>query len=326
MKSTPILQNIPERAQVVSPTRLAKLPPIASLASDEHPSSTHLQAASSELKDAMKHLLSEAQSAEDRVQRAMEALWQRMLEILQQKVHELERELSSAREGHSATSERLTLVLAQEAALVQQNARMSVELAAGDNARKRLETELDSLRTQLATREAEIADTKDELKSAQAKQKTDSKSLQKELDEKSRMLLEYQQKVSKMTEKVQKLSKQLTSEKAASEELQKSTSVQMSQQTSENRKLLLEISKLKAQLTSSCSALAAAKDEAKKLETQLKGSQKSHEAAITKLQKQHSVVVQSLEKKIAALEKELEALRSRHQGEIGKPSSIRQCI
>lgn len=59
VKSTPILQNIPERAQVVSPTRLAKLPPIASLASDEHPSSTHLQAASSELKDAMKHLLSE---------------------------------------------------------------------------------------------------------------------------------------------------------------------------------------------------------------------------------------------------------------------------
>lgn len=51
-----------------------------------------------------------------------------------------------------------------------------------------------------------------------------------------------------MTEKVQKLSKQLTSEKAASEELQKSTSVQMSQQTSENRKLLLEISKLKVRL------------------------------------------------------------------------------
>ena len=61
MKSTPILQHIPERTQVVSPTRLhvAKLPPIASLSSDEHPSSAHLQAASSELKDAMKHLLSE---------------------------------------------------------------------------------------------------------------------------------------------------------------------------------------------------------------------------------------------------------------------------
>ena len=115
--------------------------------------------------------------------------------MLQQKAHELDLELSSAREEHSATNERLTLVLAQEAALVQQNARMSVELAAGDNARKKLETELDDLRSQLATREAEIADTKDELKSAQAKQKTDSKSLQKELDEKSRMLQEYQQKV-----------------------------------------------------------------------------------------------------------------------------------
>ena len=67
MKSTPILQNIPERTQVVSPTRLhvAKLPPIASLSSDEHPSSAYLQAASSELKDAMKHLLSEVSHIPD---------------------------------------------------------------------------------------------------------------------------------------------------------------------------------------------------------------------------------------------------------------------
>ena len=122
--------------------------------------------------------------------------------MLQQKMQELELELSSVREGHSATSERLTRVLAQEAALVQQNARMSVELAAGDNARKKLETELDDLRTQLASREAEIAAAKEELKSAQSKQKTDSKCLQKELDEKSRVLQEYQQKVYSCKKKI----------------------------------------------------------------------------------------------------------------------------
>ena len=119
-----------------------------------------------------------------------------VLEMFQQKMQELELELSSTREECSATSERLARVSAQEAALVQQNARMSVELAAGDKTRKELETKLGDLRTQLASREAEIADTKEELKSAQAKQKTVTKCLQKELDEKSRLLQEYQQKVS----------------------------------------------------------------------------------------------------------------------------------
>ena len=51
-----------------------------------------------------------------------------------------------------------------------------------------------------------------------------------------------------MTEKVQKLTKQLASEKSAAEQLQKTSSDLKSQQTSENRKLALEISKLKVQL------------------------------------------------------------------------------
>ena len=51
--------------------------------------------------------------------------------------------------------------------------------------------------------------------------------------------------LSKMTEKVQKISKQLSTEKALTEQLQKSTSSQMTQQISDNRKMALEISKLK---------------------------------------------------------------------------------
>ena len=48
-----------------------------------------------------------------------------------------------------------------------------------------------------------------------------------------------------MTEKLQKLTKSLAEEKAAAEKLQKSNSGQISQQTSDNRKMALEISKLK---------------------------------------------------------------------------------
>ena len=51
--------------------------------------------------------------------------------------------------------------------------------------------------------------------------------------------------LSKMTEKVQRLTKGLVTEKASVEHLQKSASEHSNQQTAENRKLALEISKLK---------------------------------------------------------------------------------
>ena len=51
-----------------------------------------------------------------------------------------------------------------------------------------------------------------------------------------------------MTEKLQKLTKSLAEEKAAAEKLQKSNSSQISQQTSDNRKMALEISKLKVNI------------------------------------------------------------------------------
>ena len=48
-----------------------------------------------------------------------------------------------------------------------------------------------------------------------------------------------------MTEKVHKLTKDLASEKAATDKLQKTTVDKASQMTAENRKLALELSKLK---------------------------------------------------------------------------------
>ena len=56
--SSPVLHIMPERTQVVSPTRLARLPPI-SAPSDKHPSATYLQTANTQLKETMRHLLAE---------------------------------------------------------------------------------------------------------------------------------------------------------------------------------------------------------------------------------------------------------------------------
>lgn len=48
-----------------------------------------------------------------------------------------------------------------------------------------------------------------------------------------------------MTEKVQKLTKGLATEKSMADQLQKTATERSNQQTTENRKLALEISKLK---------------------------------------------------------------------------------
>lgn len=55
--------------------------------------------------------------------------------------------------------------------------------------------------------------------------------------------------ISKLTEKMNKISKDLSSERMASEKLQKDNSGQLSQHVTENRKLALEISKLKVSHT-----------------------------------------------------------------------------
>jgi len=55
LPSSPVLHTIPERSQVLSPTRLAKLPPI-SASTDEHPSASYLQVANTELKESMRNL------------------------------------------------------------------------------------------------------------------------------------------------------------------------------------------------------------------------------------------------------------------------------
>ena len=54
LPSSPVLHTIPERSQVLSPTRLAKLPPIAA-STDEHPSASYLQVANTELKESMRN-------------------------------------------------------------------------------------------------------------------------------------------------------------------------------------------------------------------------------------------------------------------------------
>jgi len=117
-----------------------------------------------------------------------------VMEMLDRETHESKQQLSKVMEELITTRDKLACVSAQEAALVQQNAKMSMELVEGEKKQKKLQTEVSGLRAQLASKETEVDSTKEELHSVMSKHKSDIATLQQDLEEKTRRLKEYQDK------------------------------------------------------------------------------------------------------------------------------------
>ena len=115
--------------------------------------------------------------------------------MLNHKVKEYEKQLSAERADLVMTKEQLARAHEQEASLVHQSARMSMELAAGERREKKLETELSELQSRLSTREASFSRAEEEWNTHKAKEKKEFDNVQKELNEKSKVLREYQDKV-----------------------------------------------------------------------------------------------------------------------------------
>ena len=125
------------------------------------------------------------------------------MEMLDRETQEMKRQLAKVMDELNTTREKLACVSAQEAALVHQNAKMSMELVEGEKKQKKLQTELNGLRAQLASKESEVDGTKEELHSAMSKHKSDVATLQQDLEEKTKRLKEYQDKASELCELAQ---------------------------------------------------------------------------------------------------------------------------
>lgn len=120
-----------------------------------------------------------------------------VLDMLNQRVKEYEQQLASERAEIATTKEQLSRAQMQEASLVHQNARMSMELAAGEKRERKLEAQVSELENKLSTETARFARAEDEWNGLKAKEKKELECAQKELNEKSRVLREYQDKVPK---------------------------------------------------------------------------------------------------------------------------------
>ena len=185
--------------------------------------------------------------------------------MLESRSKQLEEEHGQTRKELAETQEALRRLAEREVALVQQNSKHTIELIKSEKEQDKLKSEMAELKKAFSAREAAgSVRARDETHALQVKHSTVLEGLQKCLADKIRSLKEYQDKVStlynnstsahkyvvllkvgKMTEKIQKLSQQITSEKVSSEQLHKTTAEQVQQKTAQNRKMALEISKLK---------------------------------------------------------------------------------
>ena len=82
---------------------------------------------------------------------------------------------------------------------MQQNAKMSMEAVTEEKRRKNLEASLAEVRAQLVAREGELGGAQRELKGLQETSRKEVEGLQADVKEKSKVLKEYQDKVSNKT-------------------------------------------------------------------------------------------------------------------------------
>ena len=115
--------------------------------------------------------------------------------MLNHRVTEYKKQLASERAELDTTREQLSRAQAQEASLVHQNGRMSMELVAAEKREKKLEKQVSGLEKRLSTEAARFSRVEDEWKSEKLKQEKEMDRVQKELNEKSQVLREYQDKV-----------------------------------------------------------------------------------------------------------------------------------
>ena len=117
------------------------------------------------------------------------------MEMIEIKAQEMELQLSKAKEETTTIKKELSRVSNQEKALVQQNARMSMELVEKERKCESLEKEMTTLKGRLSVKDSEVCSLMEVVKSSEVKHKSEMEGLQLSLEEKKSMLKEYHDKV-----------------------------------------------------------------------------------------------------------------------------------
>ena len=118
-----------------------------------------------------------------------------VVEMVGCRVKEYEQQLTEERAELATTKEQLSRAQAQEASLVHQNARMSMELVASEKRERKLAEQASELEKRISAETTRFSRTKEEWSGQREKDKRELEAVQKELNEKTKVLREYQEKV-----------------------------------------------------------------------------------------------------------------------------------
>lgn len=110
-------------------------------------------------------------------------------------MREYKKEIADCRTELATSREQLSRAQAQEASLVHQNARMSMELVAAEKRGRHLETQVSELEKRLSSEVTSFSKAEEEWKCQKGRDKKELEGVQKELSEKSKVLQDYQEKV-----------------------------------------------------------------------------------------------------------------------------------
>ena len=118
-----------------------------------------------------------------------------VVEMVGCRVKEYEQKLTEERAELATTKEQLSRAQAQEASLVHQNARMSMELVASEKRERKLAEQASELEKRISAETTRFSRAKEEWSGQREKDKRELEAVQKELNEKTKVLREYQEKV-----------------------------------------------------------------------------------------------------------------------------------
>lgn len=115
-----------------------------------------------------------------------------VLGMMEQHSREMQQQMTACRKELEETQSKLARSTGQETALVQQNARTSMQLTAEEKKRKELERIVEQLQGKLGGAD----ENRRQLEEASKRRKAEQENLHAQLEEKTSMLREYQAKVS----------------------------------------------------------------------------------------------------------------------------------
>lgn len=108
---------------------------------------------------------------------------------------QLQQQMAASRRELEEVQSKLAKSMSQESALVQQNARTSMQLTSEEKKRKEQERIVEQLKGKLKLCEKSMDEGKKQLEETGRRRKAEHESLQTQLEEKTAMLREYQAKV-----------------------------------------------------------------------------------------------------------------------------------